>query len=93
LELFAKAGIPSGPILTIDKVFEDPQIKHLRMAAPVTSPIFGDTHLVASPVNMSGTGKAIRYPAPEAGANTREVLAWLGYSDESVERLKGAGVV
>ena len=93
LDLFAKAGIPSGPIFTIDRVFDDAQMKHLGMAAPVNSPIFGNTHFVASPVNMSGVTKGIRHPAPDPGAHTDEILDWLGYSQETVGRLRNAGVV
>ena len=93
LEVFAKAGVPCGPILSIDKVFADPQVQHLGMAAPVTLPKYGETHLVASPVNLEGISKRVRNPTPEAGAHTDEVLRWLGYSTEAVGRLREAGVV
>ena len=35
VEKFDEAGIPAGPINTIDKVFADPQVQHLGIAAPV----------------------------------------------------------
>ncbi len=34
IALFEAAGIPCGPINTIDKVFADPQVQHLRPRAP-----------------------------------------------------------
>ena len=37
VELFEEAGVPCGPINTIDQVFADPQVQHLGMAAPVKS--------------------------------------------------------
>ena len=37
VELFEEAGVPCGPIYSIDQVFADPQVQHLGMAAPVTS--------------------------------------------------------
>ena len=86
-------GIPCGPINTIDKVFADPQIKHLGMAAPVESPIFGKSHVVASPINMVGVPKNIRTPTPEAGAHTGEILGGLGYSEQDIEVLRSKGVV
>ena len=38
IELFEEAGIPCGPIYTIDQVFADPQVKHLGMATKMHSP-------------------------------------------------------
>src|SRR3954471_15489059 len=37
----SKAGVPCGPINTIDQVFEDPQVKHLGMAKKVEHPKIG----------------------------------------------------
>ena len=92
VEVFEEAGIPAGPINTIDKVFADPQVQHLEMGTPVKGSIFGDTRMVASAINMTQATRAIRNPAPEAGAHTDEVLAWLGYSKQEMERLRAAGV-
>src|SRR5579885_1782545 len=35
VELLSKAGVPCGPITTIDQVFADPQVQHLGIAKPV----------------------------------------------------------
>ena len=88
-----KIGIPCGPINTVDKVFADPQVRHLGMAVPVNSPQLGDTHLVGSPLNFSPLPRDIRTPTPEAGANTVEILHWLGCGDEEVDRLRTAKIV
>jgi crotonobetainyl-CoA:carnitine CoA-transferase CaiB-like acyl-CoA transferase len=93
VEKFDEAGIPAGPINTIDKVFADPQVQHLGMAAPLTSPIFGDTKVVGSPLNFSGVKKKIRNPTPEAGAHTAEVLQWLGYAQSEIDRMRGIGAI
>jgi crotonobetainyl-CoA:carnitine CoA-transferase CaiB-like acyl-CoA transferase len=93
IESLNKAGIPAGPINTVDKVFEDPQVKHLRIALPMKSPRLGDTHVVAPPVNMSGVTKVVRRPTPEAGEHTDEVLRWIGYSDAEIAELRAAKVL
>ena len=93
VDRFESAGIPSGPINTIDKVFADPQVKHLGIAAPVHSPIYGDTRVVASALNFPGTKKEIRSPTPEAGEHTEEILQWLGYSQKDIEQLRSSGAV
>jgi formyl-CoA transferase len=91
-EAFEAAGVPAGPINTIDKVFDDPQVQHLEIAARINMPLFGDTRMVASPLNFAGLSREIRSPTPEPGAHTDEVLGWLGYSRDEMERLRSAGV-
>jgi formyl-CoA transferase len=93
VEKFDEAGIPAGPINTIDKVFDDPQVQHLGIAAPVNSPHYGDTRIVASPLNFAGVKKEIRSATPEAGAHTEEVLEWLGYSKKDVENMRASGAI
>ena len=92
VERFEEAGIPAGPINTVDKVFADPQVQHLAMDQPVKGSVMGDTKLVSSPLNFTGKSRAIRSPAPEPGTHTDEVLAWLGYSKQELEELRAAGV-
>src|SRR5215475_11639086 len=41
IALLNKAGVPCGPIYTIDQVFEDPQVQHLGMAQTVQHPVLG----------------------------------------------------
>ncbi len=93
VERFEEAGIPSGPINTIDKVFADPQVEHLGIAAPVKSPLYGDTRIVASALNFQGASKDIRSATPEAGEHTDDVLQWLGYSAGEIEKLRAGGVI
>jgi formyl-CoA transferase len=88
-----KIGIPCGPINTMDKVFADPQVRHIGMATPVKSPLLGDTHLVASPLNFAQLSRGIRAATPEAGAHTDEVLHSIGCSDEEIAKLRSAGIV
>lgn len=93
VEKLDEAGVPAGPINTIDKVFADPQVQHLGMAAPLDSPILGATRVVNSPLNFSGIRKQIRQPTPEAGAHTDEVLQWLGVAQQEIDRLRGIGAI
>ena len=92
-EKFDAAGIPAGPINTIDRVFNDPQVKHVGMAAPVDSPLFGKTHYVANPLNMTGNTRDIRLCAPEPGQHNDEVLEWLGLSKAEIAKLRDNKVI
>jgi len=92
VELFEEAGVPCGPINTIDQTFADPQVQHLGMAAPVQGPN-GEFKIVGSPINMEGTVKKIRSATPKAGEHTDEVLRSIGYSAADIEKLRANGVV
>ncbi len=93
IELFEEAGIPCGPINTIDKVFADPQVQHLGMATPVTHPRLGEINLVNSPINLSDVPKRIRTPCPAAGQDTDAVMTELGYSPEQIAELRARGII
>ncbi|MGC2415157.1 MAG: CoA transferase [Stellaceae bacterium] len=94
VEALNKAGVPCGPINTIDKAWDDPQIKHLGMAKKVRHPKIGEYQVVGQPIHMS------RYPQPDTlrptpdqGQHTDEVLRDLGYDAAGIAGLRGRGVV
>jgi formyl-CoA transferase len=93
VELLEGVGIPCGPIYTIDQAFADPQVRHLGMAAPVDHPRLGPTHMVASPLNISGVDKAIRSVAQVTPENTDEVLASVGYSQSEIAAMRESGAI
>ena len=93
IDLFEAAGIPCGPINTIDQVFADPQVKHLGLATPVHHPRLGRTELVASPLNLEGVPKTVRTPTPEKGEHTATILASLGYSPPEIAALQSQGAL
>lgn len=81
------AGIPCGPVLSIDAVFADPQVRHLEMTRRVVHAIDGPLDLLRHPVGFSETPASVRTPPPVAGEHTREVLAELGYDDAAIDAL------
>src|SRR6476620_8619736 len=40
------AGVPSGPIYSVDQTFNDPQVQHLGMAVPIAHPTRGQVGIV-----------------------------------------------
>ncbi|MCM3239343.1 CoA transferase [Heyndrickxia oleronia] len=73
-------GIPCGPINTIDKVFNDPQVRAREMMIETEHPQAGDIKLVGSPLKLSKTPIKIKYPPPLVGEHNDEIFKDLGYS-------------
>jgi crotonobetainyl-CoA:carnitine CoA-transferase CaiB-like acyl-CoA transferase len=90
---FNEAGVPCGPIYSIDQTFADPQVQHLGMAQSVTRPDGQAVHVVAQPVALSRTPSRIAAPPPDMGQHTDEVLGEFGYTASEIAALREAKVV
>jgi crotonobetainyl-CoA:carnitine CoA-transferase CaiB-like acyl-CoA transferase len=86
-------GVPCGPILSMDQVFADEQVRHSGIAAPVEHPTRGTIRLVAQPVVMSRTPASIVSACGPKGEHTNEILAEAGLDAAEIETLRRAGVV
>lgn len=93
IELLNQAGVPCGPIYTIDRMFGDPQVQTLGMAQPVEHYKLGRIDIVGQGVKLMRTPAHVRTAAPDRGANTREVLAEFGYDAAAIDDLQRRGVV
>ncbi|MEY2619371.1 MAG: hypothetical protein RL522_2373 [Pseudomonadota bacterium] len=94
-ERLLKAGVPCGPIHTVDRLFDDPQVKHLGMARPLQHPELGDVAVVALPMQFSAHPRDAGplTPAPEQGAQTDAILSGLGYPPEKIAQWRERFVV
>ena len=88
-----EAGVPCGPINTIDEVFADPQVKHLAIPQPVTSAKLGELNVVRQAVTASRTPSRIELASPERGEHDAEILQEFGYSPEQIEAFRAEGVI
>jgi crotonobetainyl-CoA:carnitine CoA-transferase CaiB-like acyl-CoA transferase len=93
IDILNKAGVPCGPIYKMDEVFADEQVRHLKMAAPVHHPKLGNIEVVSQAVELSRTPSGVRYPTPEKGEHTDEVLGELGYDAADIAELRKQKVV
>jgi formyl-CoA transferase len=87
------AGVPAGPILTIDQMFADPQVQHLGMGTAIDSEAYGKVPVVRSPFNLTRTPATLRTAAPVPGEHTREVLREYGYEEPVLAGLAQRGVI
>jgi crotonobetainyl-CoA:carnitine CoA-transferase CaiB-like acyl-CoA transferase len=93
IERFNEAGVPAGPIYTMDQVFADPQVKHLGIAQPVDHPTLGRLELVGQAVTLSRTPSQLRNASPEPGEHSEQILRELGYSDRDIAGLRERRIV
>jgi crotonobetainyl-CoA:carnitine CoA-transferase CaiB-like acyl-CoA transferase len=93
VEHFNDAGVPSGPIYSIDKVFADPQVKHLQMAQKVDGKSKSRLTLVGQPVSLSRTPSHLAAPPPKLGEHTDAVLKDFGFSKREIKALHKVGAV
>src|SRR5579859_1852790 len=85
VDQLSKAGVPCGPINTIDQVFADPQVKHLGIRRPVDHPKIGTFDIVGQPIHMSAFPQPARLkPTPDQGQHTDEVLTEYGYDRAAI---------
>ena len=74
LSVLGSAGIPCGPINTLDKVFSMPQVEAREMLIHMQHPEIGDLKLVGSPLKFSKTPVEYKLPPPRLGEHTEEIL-------------------
>jgi len=87
------AGVPCGPINTLDRIVADPQVRHMELVQAVPHPEIPDLQLAGIPLRFSRTPGAIQGPPPMLGEHTDPILGELGYSAERIASLRRDGVV
>ena len=93
IDIFNAAGVPCGPIYSIDQVFADVQVKHLGIAQNATRPDGKEQTFVGQPFALSRTPSKIVATPPEAGQHTDEVLKEFGFADNEMAELHATNAV
>jgi len=83
-----RAGVPAGPINTLDQVYADPQVQFRQMRRELPHPLAGTVPIAASPLRLSGSPVEYRRAPPLLGEHTAQVLRdRLGLTDEDIAAL------
>ena len=87
LRLLEAAEIPCGPVQGYDELARDEQVQANGYIMELNDPRLGEVRVPGPAVELSDTPGRVR-SAPDLGQHTEEVLEWLGYSWEEIQRLR-----
>jgi formyl-CoA transferase len=90
---FNAAGVPCGPIYSIDQMFADAQVEHLGVAQDVPNAEGRHIRLVGQPFTLSRTPSKMAARPPEFGEQTEEILAEFGFSADEIGKLRQSKIV
>ena len=87
-------GVPAAPILGVDRVLEDPQVKHRQMVVEMKHPRHGATPTLGTPIKCDGEMGLDVTPPPRLGEHTDALLrGLLDYDTGRIDALRQAGVI
>ncbi len=95
LKIFESGSVPASAINTVDKLFNDPQVKARKMIIEAEQPGMGKMHLAGNPIKLSTvTEEVVTDPAPKIGEHTDEILqSFLNYDDIRIDELKKQKII
>jgi formyl-CoA transferase len=93
VESLNAAGVPCGPIHSMDEVFADAQVKHLNAAVAVEHPTLGTLNILNQAIKLSRTPGAVVTATPERGEHSDEILGEIGLSAAEVADLRESGAI
>ncbi len=92
-EIFEKYGLVWEPETSVSEVLADPQVTENSYVAQLNYPPDNPMKLLNIPIQFSRTTIQPRYPAPELGQHTEEVLIEIGYDWGQISQLKQQKII
>jgi formyl-CoA transferase/CoA:oxalate CoA-transferase len=93
LEQLKQTGIPVGPINTIAETLAHPQHRARNFIVELQHPTAGLVKSMGNPIRLSETPVSYRLAPPTLGQHTDDILAELGYNNNTIASLRETGVI
>jgi formyl-CoA transferase len=94
LPIMETIGVPCGPINSINRALEDPQVRAREMVIEVSHPEAGAIQMVASPLKIPTAPTVVRLPPPMLGEHSEQILhELLGFDGNIVQNLRTEQVI
>ena len=93
IEALRRHDVPCSPILTIDRVLEEPQTRESGMLLRPDNARVPDFTCLGLPIRWDGRRPGVRREPPRLGEHGEDVLTWLGYTRDDVRSLRSEGVI
>ena len=91
LEILLAADIAAQPCHTLDSLTRDPHLMAVGLIDHEIHPTEGRTAVIRSSIRVDATTLPARASAQPRGADTRELLAELGYEGSAIDALMSSG--
>jgi crotonobetainyl-CoA:carnitine CoA-transferase CaiB-like acyl-CoA transferase len=92
-EVLRSGGVPAAPVNTVDRLMNEPQVRHRQMVRTVTHSTLGVIRILGQPMKFSAMEPREATASPTYGEHTDEILRELGYGEEEVAALRDKKVV
>ncbi len=94
LAAMEEARLPAGPVLSPQKVLEDPHIEAKGLFQPIDYPgLDKPAPIMRTPVELSETPGEIRHRAPTLGEHTNSIMQELGYQQAEIDELRAQRII
>jgi crotonobetainyl-CoA:carnitine CoA-transferase CaiB-like acyl-CoA transferase len=86
--------VPVGPVLSLDELYDDPQLQHNEAILEYEHPTAGRYRQARPAARFEKTPQdPRRHHPPLLGEHTEEILLEVGYTSEEIEKLRSANAI